>query len=126
MNIVPLPKPIPASGVLPWCLSVPQMLGYASPNKRRLLEPFNRRVTMSCSRCQGLMVREHFLDFDGTLGHMWASGYRCMNCGNVHDPVIEQHRRVRPEPVRIVSTDAFDQGEDELDSDMHSDMRQAA
>ncbi|MBH0208597.1 MAG: hypothetical protein HP495_08800 [Nitrospira sp.] len=81
---------------------------------------------MSCSRCQGLMVREHFLDFDGTLGHMWASGYRCMNCGNVHDPVIEQHRRVRPEPVRIVSTDAFDQGEDELDSDMHSDMRQAA
>jgi hypothetical protein len=50
---------------------------------------------MSCSRCHGLMVREHFLDFDGTIGHMWASGHRCMNCGNVHDPVIEQHRLAR-------------------------------
>jgi hypothetical protein len=47
---------------------------------------------MTCSRCHGLMVQEHFLDFDGTIGHMWASGHRCMNCGNVHDPIIEQHR----------------------------------
>lgn len=44
---------------------------------------------MNCSRCHGLMVNDHFLDFDGTIGHMWAKGYRCMNCGNVHDPVIE-------------------------------------
>lgn len=41
------------------------------------------------------MVREHFLDFDGTIGHTWASGHRCMNCGNVQDPVIEQHRLSR-------------------------------
>jgi hypothetical protein len=56
---------------------------------------------MSCSRCHGLMVKEHFLDFDGTIGHMWASGHRCMNCGNVHDPVIEQHRLVRTEQMRV-------------------------
>ncbi len=57
---------------------------------------------MSCSRCQGLMVREHFLDFDGTIGHMWANGYRCMNCGNVHDPIIEQHRLDRShQPLTI-------------------------
>ena len=47
---------------------------------------------MTCTRCQGLMVEDHFMDFDGTIGHMWASGYRCMNCGNVHDAVIQQHR----------------------------------
>lgn len=47
---------------------------------------------MNCPRCQGLMVREHFLDFDGTIGQMWASGHRCMNCGNASDSVIEQHR----------------------------------
>lgn len=52
---------------------------------------------MNCSRCQGLLVRDHFLDFDGTIGHMWAYGYRCMNCGNVHDPVIEQHHRLARE-----------------------------
>ena len=50
---------------------------------------------MKCARCQGFLVRDHFLDFDGTIGHMWANGYRCMNCGNVHDPVIEQHRLAR-------------------------------
>lgn len=81
---------------------------------------------MSCSRCQGLMVREHFLDFDGTIGHMWANGYRCMNCGNVHDHIIEQHRRTRPEPVLTVSTDELDYSEDEFETDMPSVMRQAA
>ena len=81
---------------------------------------------MSCSRCQGLMVKEHFLDFDGTIGHMWANGYRCMNCGNLHDPIIEEHQRTRPEPVLTVSTDTRDYSEDELDTDMHSGMRQAA
>lgn len=83
---------------------------------------------MSCSRCQGLMVREHFLDFDGTMGHMWADGFRCMNCGNVHDPVIEQHRLARPEPVRTVSTDELDCRENEFDVDLdpHPVMKLAA
>ena len=81
---------------------------------------------MSCSRCQGLMVKEHFLDFDGTIGHMWANGYRCMNCGNVHDPIIEQHRRSRPEPVLTVSTDEFDYPEEEFEMDTHPVMKQAA
>lgn len=56
---------------------------------------------MNCSRCQGLMVRERFLDFDGTIGQTWANGHRCMNCGNVHDPVIEHHRLART-PQRLV------------------------
>ncbi len=58
---------------------------------------------MTCTRCQGLMVEDHFMDFDGTIGHMWTSGYRCMNCGNVHDAVIQQHRLSRaPQPPMLV------------------------
>ena len=79
-----------------------------------------------CARCQGLMVQDHFLDFDGTIGHMWANGYRCMNCGNVHDPIIERHRRTRPEPVLAVSTGELDYTEEEFDTDTHSVMGQAA
>ena len=50
---------------------------------------------MNCSRCRGLMVEDHFLDLEGTTGYMWTVGCRCMNCGHVHDPVIEQHRLAR-------------------------------
>ena len=65
-----------------------------------------------CTRCQGLMVEDHFLDFEGTVGHMWTSSYRCMNCGNVHDSVIEQHRLARPKPVLVAaSTELTDLGD---------------
>lgn len=57
-----------------------------------------------CTRCQGLMVEDHFLDFEGTLGHMWTTSYRCMNCGNVHDGVIEQHRLARPKPALMATS----------------------
>ena len=59
---------------------------------------------MTCTRCQGFMVEDHFMDFDGTIGHMWVSGHRCMNCGNVHDAVIQQHRLAQaPQPPVLVS-----------------------
>ena len=55
---------------------------------------------MSCSRCCGLMVKDNLMGFDGTSGHMWMSAMRCMNCGHVHDPVMEQNRRtMRTKPV---------------------------
>lgn len=60
---------------------------------------------MSCSRCCGLMVKDHFMDYDGTTGHTWMSAWRCMNCGHVHDEMIDRNRRAArtqvpvPEPV---------------------------
>lgn len=69
---------------------------------------------MNCSRCQGLMVREHFLDFEGTYGHTWSSGYRCMNCGNVVDPVIEQHRLAKVQPALVFANSGADHKEDEF------------
>ena len=81
---------------------------------------------MNCSRCHGLMVREHFLDFEGTYGHMWAHGYRCMNCGNVHDPVIEQHRLAKTQPALVLAHGEADHKEDELHIETHSVVMRAA
>ncbi len=70
---------------------------------------------MNCSRCQGLMIEDHFMDYDGTFGHMWASGHRCMNCGNVHDPVIEQNRftRAQQTPALVGSGENYSMDADE-------------
>ncbi|NGZ60095.1 MAG: hypothetical protein CV081_06290 [Nitrospira sp. LK265] len=72
------------------------------------------------------MVREHFLDFDGTYGHMWASGYRCMNCGNVHDPLIEQHRLANAQPKLVVANGEADRREGDRHAEVHSVVMRAA
>ncbi len=50
---------------------------------------------MTCLRCDGLMVQEKFEDLDG----LWSSdheftGWRCLNCGAIVDPVIAAHKRI--------------------------------
>lgn len=45
------------------------------------------------------MMEEHLLDMEGGFGEMWTTSLRCMNCGHVHDSVIEQHRVARQEQV---------------------------
>jgi hypothetical protein len=49
---------------------------------------------MECIRCQGLMVEDHFFDFEGTQGFMWMKGWRCMHCGHAADPLLEANRRL--------------------------------
>lgn len=49
---------------------------------------------MNCVRCQGCMAREHFMDIQESGGEMWAASWRCLNCGNVFDPVVERNRRL--------------------------------
>ncbi len=46
---------------------------------------------MTCQRCAGLMVRERYdnLEFD-SAGYE-ISGWRCLNCGAIVDPVIAAH-----------------------------------
>ena len=50
---------------------------------------------MNCRRCQGLMMKDQFLDFEGTHGFMWTTCRRCVNCGHVCNPVIEPNRLAR-------------------------------
>ena len=58
---------------------------------------------MTCTRCQGCMAKDHFLDLMESAESMWLVGWRCLNCGNVLDPVLERNRR-RQEMAAVVST----------------------
>ena len=47
---------------------------------------------MTCTRCQGYMARDHFIDLLESAESMWMDGWRCINCGNVRDSVMERNR----------------------------------
>jgi len=81
---------------------------------------------MKCTRCQGLMIEDHCLDFEGTYGHMWAKAHRCMNCGNVHDSVIEQHRLAKPQPALVLASGELDDEADDHDEDIQPGVLRAA
>ena len=56
---------------------------------------------MSCSRCQGLMVSETlFNPLEGSI-HTWVPLTRCLNCGNVEDPMICGARALPDQLLRI-------------------------
>ncbi|MCP9440351.1 MAG: hypothetical protein NNA20_04430 [Nitrospira sp.] len=50
---------------------------------------------MTCSRCRGLMLSEYLFDLDGGV-ERWVTSWRCVNCGQRDDAVIQRHRRARP------------------------------
>ena len=68
---------------------------------------------MNCSRCRGLVVEDHFLDFEGGYGEMWAQSWRCINCGAAHDTVIEQNRLVKQENQSVGPSGESDNQEDD-------------
>ena len=37
------------------------------------------------------MAKDHFLDLMESAESMWIAGWRCLNCGNVFDPVVEKN-----------------------------------
>ena len=69
---------------------------------------------MTCSRCLGLMVEDHFLDLQGAYGQMWTTSLRCVNCGHVLDAVIEQHRLARQEQILVLPNGEPDYQDDEV------------
>lgn len=81
---------------------------------------------MTCSRCCGLMVETQVLDMEGTYGEMWATSRRCVNCGHVHDAVIEQHRRAQQQNVLVCSSGESDSQDDEGNLGTASIIRRAA
>lgn len=46
----------------------------------------------NCSRCEGCMVEDFLLDMEDSSGPMWLQAWRCMNCGNIYEPVLQQNR----------------------------------
>ncbi|HXH86696.1 MAG TPA: hypothetical protein VNI35_07700 [Nitrospira sp.] len=51
---------------------------------------------MCCKRCNGLMIRDSFLDLRDDTGRLTFEGWRCLNCGEVVDPVVLTHRIEAP------------------------------
>ena len=81
---------------------------------------------MECTRCQGLMLENKLLDMEGGYGEMWASSWRCVNCGHAHDPVIERNRLAREERVLASPCGEPDYQDDEVHLGAESFIRIAA
>ena len=81
---------------------------------------------MTCSRCCGLMVEAQVLDMEGAYGEMWATSRRCVNCGHVHDAVIEQHRLAQQQNVLVAPSGESDYQDDEVHPGVKSFITRAA
>ena len=81
---------------------------------------------MTCSRCSGLMLEDHFLDMEGSYGQMWTTSWRCMNCGRVHDSVIQQNQLARQEKVLAPPRGEPNYQDDEVHLGAESFIRRAA
>ena len=81
---------------------------------------------MTCSRCRGLMIEDQFLDLQGAFGEMWTTSWRCVNCGHIHDPVIEQHRLAPQEQTLVLSSGESDYQDEEVHLGAESFIRRAA
>ena len=81
---------------------------------------------MTCSRCRGFMIEDHFIDLEGAYGEMWTTSMRCVNCGHVHDAVIEQHRLACQEMVLEHSSGEPNYQEDEVHLGSRAFIRLAA
>jgi hypothetical protein len=38
------------------------------------------------------MAKDHFIDLLESAESLWMAGWRCLNCGNVFDSVMERNR----------------------------------
>jgi hypothetical protein len=50
---------------------------------------------MQCTRCDGFMVTDNLIDIRESSIPMWMKGWRCVSCGNIVDPLIQQHRMIQ-------------------------------
>jgi len=55
----------------------------------------------SCLRCGGLMVKEMSTDLLNSAGELDCVITRCVQCGDILDPVILRNRRIRQESMTV-------------------------
>ena len=57
----------------------------------------------SCIRCKGMLAPESLLDLLDNTGQMHRWAYRCIQCGDILDPLILKHRTgdVLPSPQNV-------------------------
>ena len=57
-----------------------------------------------CTRCGGLMVSDFCMDLLNSTGELEFAATRCVQCGEVVDPVILRNRGIRRELMPVHST----------------------
>jgi hypothetical protein len=77
---------------------------------RAFMEKTRTEITYEsmCARCGGLMVQDFCLDVLDNIGESEFAAKRCVQCGEVVDPVILRNRATRheamvPPPARVLS-----------------------
>ena len=55
----------------------------------------------TCTRCGGFMVNDSYLDLLNNVGESKFTAKRCVQCGEVVDPVILSNRQLRQEPMTV-------------------------
>ena len=61
----------------------------------------------TCTRCGGLMVQDFCLDVLGSIGEGECAETRCVQCGEVVDPVILRNRKAQHKPMTGPSAKAL-------------------
>lgn len=59
----------------------------------------------TCNRCGGLMVSDFCVDLLNSTGELECAAKRCVQCGEVVDPVIQRNRRLRQELMNVRFTE---------------------
>jgi hypothetical protein len=62
------------------------------------------------TRCGGLMVSDFGTDLLDSTGELEFASKRCVQCGEVVDPVIQRNRRTRQESMTVKPTESMSQG----------------
>ena len=70
-------------------------LGHSDAWERSVTES---GFVMGCPRCHNLMVVERFVDLETSPSVSFFTGWRCVCCGEILDPIILQNRTLHPEP----------------------------
>lgn len=65
------------------------------------LDPFAALLRSVCLRCGGLMVNEVCIDLMNSSSELECPTKRCVQCGDILDPVILRNRRIRQEPMTV-------------------------
>jgi hypothetical protein len=60
----------------------------------------------SCGRCGGLLVKEFCTDLLNSTGELDCSTARCVQCGDVVDPVIQRNRHLQQTAGTVQDTKA--------------------
>ncbi|MGC3975902.1 MAG: hypothetical protein QM771_16195 [Nitrospira sp.] len=64
--------------------------------------PSPAQQSTGCGRCGGMLVNEQCLDLAGSEGgyRFWAT--RCIQCGDLLDPVILRNRLMPPQAEELI------------------------